>query len=112
MPSEPPPAPYLATNKEDILRRVMRAEALRIGFQNVAAAVPEFEGGISVHGHFGSVEAWLHIDGVRAPVERTVTDEHGHPVGFASALLAYARSETDGEGFVQRSLNHLVVLPT
>ncbi|HXN39369.1 MAG TPA: DEAD/DEAH box helicase [Solirubrobacteraceae bacterium] len=112
MTSEPPPAPYLATNKEDILRRVMRAEALRIGFQNVAAAVPEFEGGISVHGHFGSVEAWLHIDGVRATVERTVTDEHDYLVGFASALLAYARSETDGEGFVQRSLNHLVVLPT
>ncbi len=106
--SEPPPAPYLATNKEEILQRVLRAEALRIGFQEVAAADPDFDGGISVHGHFGSVGAWLQKHDIRATIERTITDQLPYLVGFADALLAHARSATSSHEFADRALNHLV----
>ena len=56
--SDPPPAPYLATDQEEIIRRVMRAEALRLGFDAVAQLEDDFDGGISVHGHFGTAEGW------------------------------------------------------
>ena len=106
--SEPPPAPYLATNKEEILQRVLRAEALRIGFQAVAAADPDFDGGISVHGHFGSVDAWLQNHAIRTTVEQTATDERPYLVGFAGALLAYARSDRNADEFAGRALDGLL----
>jgi Lhr-like helicase len=106
--SEPPPAPYLATNKEEILQRVLRAEALRIAFQAIAAADPDFEGGISVHGHFGSVDAWLQNRAIHATVEQTVADERQYLVGFAAALLAYARSDSNAEEFAGRALTGLL----
>jgi Lhr-like helicase len=102
--SEPPPAPYLATNKEEILQRVLRAEALRIGFQAVTMAEPEFDEGISVHGHFGSVEAWLQNHDIRATVERTVTEERPYLVSFAEALLSYARSNSNAGAFCDSAL--------
>lgn len=106
--SEPPPAPYLATNKEEIIRRVLRAEALRIGFDAVAAANPEFDGGISVHGHFGSVEGWQQDRDRRDVVAATLIDQSTYLVAFAGALIAYARAGTDPDDFCHRALDRLL----
>ena len=106
--SEPPPAPYLATNKEEIIQRVLRAEALRVGFDAVAAANPEFDGGVSVHGHFGSVEGWQQDRDRRTRVAITLTDQRPYLVSFAGALLAHTRADSGPDGFCDRALTGLL----
>src|SRR5262249_53086184 len=55
--ADPPPAPYLATDRIEIIRRVVVAEALRLAFETLHGQA-DFEGGSSVHGHFGDAKDW------------------------------------------------------
>jgi hypothetical protein len=52
---DPPPAPYIDTASLPILRRVLHKEALRRAFVGTSF---DDESGDSVHGEFGSAEAW------------------------------------------------------
>jgi Lhr-like helicase len=106
--SEPPPAPYLATDKEEIIRRVLRAEALRLGFDRVAEADEEFDGGVSVHGHFGSAEGWRAISERRRIVAEILAERHGDLVDVARALLANTRAQVAPEAFAESSLSGLL----
>ena len=75
-----PPAPYLTTNREIVLARVLRAEALRSAFDRFAAQHPEFDGGRNVHGHFGQASDWM-----------TVTRELvAHLASLQSELITFA----------------------
>jgi DEAD/DEAH box helicase domain-containing protein len=60
--SDPPPQPYLDLRREEIVRRVLSAEALRRAFaQHFSDALHEGankEGGDNVHGQFGRAEDW------------------------------------------------------
>jgi Lhr-like helicase len=51
-----PGEPYLTTDREAIFRRVVRAEALRIAFDELADNDPQFAEGRNIHGQFGLAE--------------------------------------------------------
>ncbi len=106
--SDPPPAPYLATDKEEIIRRVLRAEALRVGFDAVAEVEDDFDGGISVHGHFGTAEGWRASAPRRRIVEETLENGQAALVGVATSLLAYTRSSMEPDEFAHYSLAGLL----
>lgn len=90
--SDPPPAPYLATDRRPIIARVVVQEALRRGFDDVAADDPTFVGGSNVHGHYGEARAWAsRREGVLAAIER----ERDSLERFAGALLHRARAQGD-----------------
>ena len=107
--SDPPPAPYLATDQEEIIRRVMRAEALRLGFDEVARLEDDFDGGVSVHGHFGTAEGWRASAGA-ARSSRRHLDRATAPSCWrvARALLAKTRSALNAEEFADRALTGLL----
>jgi Lhr-like helicase len=48
-----PGEPYLTTDRDAIFRRVVRAEALRIAFDELADNDPQFAEGRNIHGQFG-----------------------------------------------------------
>jgi superfamily II DNA/RNA helicase len=106
--SDPPPPPYLATDKEEIIRRVLRAEALRLGFDAVAAVDEEFDGGVSVHGHFGTAEGWRTSPERRRVVSDTLGARHADLLSFAGALLAHTRSPLSAEQLADRALSGLL----
>jgi len=57
MTAVPPPPPYLATKQRDIIDRVVFHEAVRRGFERLEER-PGFDGGMNVHGHFGTAASW------------------------------------------------------
>ena len=106
--SAPPPPPYLATDKEAIIQRVLRAEALRVGFDAVAAADENFDAGMSVHGHFGTANGWHTDPDRRRTVAATLQDRRGELVDVAGALLAHTRATSPVEAFADQALNDLL----
>lgn len=62
---DPPPAPYLATDRAVIVRRVVSSELLRRAFLSLAE--PPRDRGSSVHGAFGEATEWSqrYREGVR-----------------------------------------------
>jgi len=59
MTGDPPPAPYLDTGSETILRRVLVKEALRHAFSETGITVDaDGAGAPSVHGEFGEAVEW------------------------------------------------------
>jgi ATP-dependent helicase YprA (DUF1998 family) len=56
--NEPPPAPYLDLGRYEIVQRTASMEALRMVFEQVASAKPDFEPGNNTHGTFGPVDGW------------------------------------------------------
>ncbi|MGX1348239.1 DEAD/DEAH box helicase domain-containing protein [Bradyrhizobium elkanii] len=54
--ADPPPAPYVDTDREQILRRVLAKEILRSAFAELRLFVNSQ--GDSVHGEFGTAAAW------------------------------------------------------
>lgn len=59
MTGDPPPAPYIDTGSETILRRVLIKETLRQAFRETGITVGADQGGApSVHGEFGLAAEW------------------------------------------------------
>jgi DEAD/DEAH box helicase domain-containing protein len=57
--SDPPPQPYLDLRREEIVQRVLSAEALRRAFGNYFSTIAAGEeAGHNVHGQFGLAEEW------------------------------------------------------
>jgi hypothetical protein len=54
--ADPPPAPYVDTDREQILRRVLAKEVLRSAFSELSLFANTQ--GDSVHGEFGAAAAW------------------------------------------------------
>jgi len=54
--ADPPPPPYVDTNRLQILRRVLNKEVLRVAFSELQLFTGV--GGDSVHGEFGRADAW------------------------------------------------------
>jgi ATP-dependent helicase YprA (DUF1998 family) len=106
--SDPPPPPYLATDKVEIIRRVLRAEALRIAFDAVARLEDDFDGGISVHGHFGTAEGWRANAERRRIVTETLEQQHATLLGVGTALLAYTRAPMTPDAFADYTLSGLI----
>lgn len=56
---DPPPPPYLALDRPEILERVLRSELLRRAFDHVSVVRgDDFEPGRSTHGRFGPTRDW------------------------------------------------------
>lgn len=55
---DPPPPPFLDTERPTIAKRVIAAEALRQFFRSMAPSQREANRSRSTHGWFGSVDAW------------------------------------------------------
>jgi DEAD/DEAH box helicase domain-containing protein len=55
---DPPPQPYLDLKREQIIRRVAAAEALRRAFRSLPSASRPRRTGDSIHGVFGKVVEW------------------------------------------------------
>jgi ATP-dependent helicase YprA (DUF1998 family) len=100
--TEPPPTPYLATDRRPILERVVIAEALRRAFEQLEEE-SDFDSGSNVHGHFGEVAAWVNADtGVRARVLELIAGERPALAEFAAALLRRARADVSPEELLAR----------
>jgi Lhr-like helicase len=56
--NDPPPAPYVDLSREEILRRSLAAAALRDAFRILKVEQSDLDLGSSVHGEFGTVDAW------------------------------------------------------
>jgi len=83
MTAAPSPPPYLCTSQATILQRMLRHEALRLGFASLPTAVsPEL--GTNVHGHFGLAQDWERW----APkVETALASARPELESFCDALL-------------------------
>lgn len=81
-----PPEPYLTTGQKRIFNRVVRAEALRLAFADLAVDSPQFRkiAGHNVHGHFGPADAW---GTYRQEVEMYLSTHHDDLVAFSNAML-------------------------
>jgi DEAD/DEAH box helicase domain-containing protein len=71
--ADPPPPPYVDTNRRQILQRVFNKEVLRAAFSDLRLFVGA--GGDSVHGEFGRADAWTGPPDVA-------------PAGYAGATVA------------------------
>lgn len=95
MTGDPPPAPYLDTGSETILRRVLVKEALRQAFSETGIDVAANESGApSVHGEFGEAKEWATYapaitDWLAAPGNRSKLG------AMLNALLSQTKLEHD-----------------
>ncbi|MFI6324798.1 DEAD/DEAH box helicase [Nonomuraea sp. NPDC050556] len=63
---DPPPSPYIDLSRDEIVRRCLAAELLRLAFRSVADT-PGWDPGRDVHGPLGLVVGWAVVrDNVRA----------------------------------------------
>jgi Lhr-like helicase len=99
--SEPPPPPYLASDREPIIQRVIVSEALRRAFDEVHETDPEFEPGYNVHGHFGQAAAWPKH---RRDVMGFIAGDRDNLVSFAATLLTRVRAQVDPAALVAQAL--------
>ena len=95
--SEPPRPPYLASDREQIIRRVVVSEALRRAFEHVRDTDPNFEPGYNVHGHFGPAQVWQQH---RHDANTFIAGDRGHLRVFAAMLLTRVRASIDADGLV------------
>ena len=94
-----PPQPYIDVSRPEILQRVIRHEALRRAFAQVAAGDPDFDPGHAVTGHFGPVDAW---DGVRDTVHQWGADNVDPVVAFARSLARHTKLAAVAEDLARR----------
>jgi Lhr-like helicase len=99
-----PPPPYLTTDREQIFLRVIRAEALRIAYDRLAAADPAFTPGVNVHGHFGEAAAWSQY---ASQITQYLTDASPDVVSFTDALRTMTRVGASAVDLVDSALNGL-----
>jgi Lhr-like helicase len=101
-----PGEPYLTTDREAIFRRVVRAEALRLAFDRLAAADPVFSEGRNVHGQFGLADAFANHEG---DIRQYLLDRRDEVRDCVEALLAYAKlaDTVDADALTDRVLGPL-----
>src|SRR5579875_991714 len=92
MTTPPPPPPYLATDRVEIIRRVIVAEALRLAFASLEGQA-DFDGGVSVHGHFGTADRW---PAYRERVLAALVGDRARLLEFCRVLLRHTRAEAKG----------------
>jgi len=104
---DPPPDPYVDTSSRAIYERVLNKEVLRRAFKAVGAAD---EGRDSVHGEFGTVEAWKSVPSIRAAlVDYLSNPENQLEIRqLASTLGVHTRLTQDQ---VEEAIEHLKQLP-
>ncbi len=74
---DPPRPPYIDTRNADIARRVISLDVLAEAFFAYRARHPEFDGGNSSHGAFGSCGSWAHTG---AEIARWLDENGDHLV--------------------------------
>jgi hypothetical protein len=100
-----PPTPYLTSDREQIIARVIRAEALRIAYDRLKDRRGNgFDEGYNVHGHFGLAAVWPQTS---ADVTQYLTDAEPELELFAEAMLAHTRCDTDAATLVERHVSGL-----
>lgn len=84
---DPPPPPYVDLGQPRILRRALAAEVLRRAFRAISDTNPTFKPPTDVHGQFGTVDDWPHLE----PQLRTwLTDQHDQIRDVVDLLLTAA----------------------
>lgn len=100
MTGDPPPAPYLDLDSDDIALRALNAEVLRIAFERVASVHDRFVAGRNVHGQFGGCGAVSEIAGTLRAVLADLVEEAYRAalalVGDPDRAARLAKSCTDG----------------
>ncbi|WP_158263857.1 DEAD/DEAH box helicase [Deinococcus arcticus] len=107
MTGDAPPPPYVDVASVTIFQRVLIKEVLR---EALGAQTPEEAERDSVHGEFGTAQAWLELPERRAALERFLTSEEGQ-----ARIHALTQQLTAGtrlsEARVQQTLRDLERLP-
>ncbi len=88
--NDPPPSPYIDLNRVEILRRSLAAAVLRDAFRALKGEQPDLDMGRSVHGEFGTMDAWA---AVRRDIARLVAERRTHTESLLAALLLQAHPE-------------------
>ena len=101
--SEPPPPPYLATDREEIISRVVVAESLRRAFLDLEHR-NLFKGGVNVHGHFGDAATWSNH---RDQVIGFIDSDRPHILNFCEHLLRRAAAAMTPEALMDGALRQL-----
>lgn len=108
---DPPPQPFLDTSSIPIVSRAFNADVLTHLFAAISrnGQLGEFEGGRSVHGQFGSAEAWLESPNIRHAAQRWLEENRGQIEEIALALCAHTRvPEGTPRLLVDRAMARLV----
>jgi Lhr-like helicase len=87
MTASAPSEPYLTTDRDAIFRRVVRAEALRLAFDQLADHDPVFAQGRNIHGQFGLADEF---DAVReSQITQCLADRTAEVEACTAALLEH-----------------------
>jgi hypothetical protein len=101
--STPPPSPYLATERAEIMVRVVVAEALCRAFRWLEEQ-RGFKGGTSVHGHFGGANVW---PDVREVVLAFIEADRASMLDFCGTLKARTKLPLSPEALLDQALGSL-----
>jgi Lhr-like helicase len=92
--TDPPPPPYLDLKRAEIVKRVLTAEVLRLGFRSLGEAVDIEDLGDNVHGSFGTCGGWPQH---RQAIAEWIS-QHGEAIDhLLTALLAHTDRELAAE---------------
>ena len=100
--SDPPPPPYLATDRVEIIRRVVNTEALLQGFGSIDDI--DFDGGVNVHGHFGLSADWPNW---RQQVMEGAHKSEAYLLEFCERLLLNTRAHQSPQELLEGCLDRL-----
>ena len=99
-----PPAPYLTTDRVQIFLRVIRAEALRLAFAELAANDPNFAPGKNVHGHFGDASFWSQAE---QRITQYLADNGAEITAFAESLRKLTRVTATAQDLADEAVDQL-----
>ena len=99
-----PPAPYLTTDRVQIFLRVIRAEALRLAFAELAANDPNFAPGKNVHGHFGDASFWSQAE---QRITQYLADNGAEITAFAESLRKLTRVTATAQELADEAVDQL-----
>jgi Lhr-like helicase len=88
---DPPPQPFLDMTTGRIARRALAAEVLAAAFEHIASRNPNFVGGRSVHGQFGSVDQWRNDSGIHSMLAGYLVDNQTGTRDAVRSLLRETR---------------------
>lgn len=88
--NDPPPSPYIDLGRHEILQRSLAAAVLSDAFKQLKTTRPNFDLGGSVHGEFGTVNAWHDVKNEVAQILASRSAETGRVL---DALLTRAHPE-------------------
>ena len=87
---DPPPAPYLDLGREQIIRRAVTAETLRMAFQSLPPDIRPRRTKDSVHGNFGRTHDWPQL---RLHVQTWIAQNAAKIREVIGALTAFTGSD-------------------